>query len=130
MLLSNVACAWLWRAQKPEWVIATAQSATRQPYRPCSSVACTVSSTAVKNAGGIEPSSTSSANRTPLPGGAGSTRNPTVARNGFGSVSMISYAAPLPAGRSMQIVVVSRNVTSTPKSSASVAWMTSFWTSP
>ena len=43
---------------------------------------------------------------------------------------MISTAAPVPTGRSMQIVVVSRKVTSTPKSSASVAWMTSFCTSP
>ena len=32
---------------------------------------------------GIEPSSTSSRNSTPLPTGAGSTRSPTVARNGF-----------------------------------------------
>ena len=57
-------------------------------------------------------------------------RSPTVARNGLGSWSMISTAAPVPTGRSMQIVVVSRKPTSMPKSSASVAWMTSFCTSP
>ena len=34
-----------------------------------------------------------------------------MARNGLGSVPMISTAAPVPAGRSMQIVVVSRKVT-------------------
>ena len=62
------------------------------------------------NAYGIEPSSTSSRNRTPLPSGAGSTRSPTVARNGLLSVPISSTAAPVPAGRSMQIVVVSRNV--------------------
>ena len=39
-------------------------------------------------------------------------------------------ADPEPAGRSTQIVVVSRNVTSRPYSPARVAWMTSFWTSP
>ena len=43
---------------------------------------------------------------------------------------MSSTAAPVPTSRSMQMVVVSRNATSTPKSSASVASMTSFWTSP
>ena len=43
---------------------------------------------------------------------------------------MTSTAAPLPTGRSMQIVVVSRKSTSRPKSPASVAWMTSFCTSP
>ena len=66
----------------------------------------------------------------PAPGGAGSIRRPTVPRNGFVSVSMISTADPVPTTRSMQIVVDSRKLTSTPKSSASVAWMTSFWTSP
>ena len=45
-----------------------------------------------------------------MPTGAGSTRSPTVARNGLGSLPMISTAAPVPTGRSMQIVVVSRNV--------------------
>jgi len=59
----------------------------------------------LKNANGIEPSSTSSRNRTPDSAGAGSIRSPTVARNGLGGVSMISKAAPDPAGRSMQIVV-------------------------
>ena len=39
---------------------------------------------------------------------AGSTRRPTVARNGFGRLPIISNAAPVPTGRSMQIVVVSR----------------------
>ncbi len=57
-------------------------------------------------------------------------RSPIVARNGFDSALRISTASPVPIGRSMQIVVVSRNVTSRPKSLASVASMTSFWTSP
>jgi hypothetical protein len=39
-------------------------------------------------------------------------------------------ASPELMGRSTQIGVVSWNVTSMPKSFASVAWMTSFWTSP
>ena len=56
----------------------------------------------------------------PLPIGAGSTRSPTVARNGLGASSMISTAAPVPTGRSTQIVVVSRNSTSMPNSCASV----------
>ena len=43
---------------------------------------------------------------------------------------MISTAAPVPTGRSMQIVVVSRKSTSRPYSLSSVAWMTSFCTSP
>ena len=50
------------------------------------------------------PSSTSSRNSTPPSGGAGSTRSPTVARNGLAACSISSAAAPLPAGRSMQIV--------------------------
>ncbi len=83
----------------------------------------------MKNAYGIEPSSTSSRNSTPPPVGPGSTRSPTVARNGLPS-PISSYAAPVPAGRSTQIVVVSRNVTARPYSSARVAWMTSFCTSP
>ena len=74
--------------------------------------------------------STSSRNATPEPGGAGSTRSPSAAGNGLPGASSSSAARPEPAGRSMQIVVVSRNVTSMPKSSASVAWMTSFCTSP
>ena len=37
---------------------------------------------------------------------------------------------PVPVGRSTQIVVVSRNVTARPYSSARVAWTTSFCTSP
>ena len=41
-----------------------------------------------------------------------------------------SAADPEPTGRSMQIVVVSRNVTASPYSLARVAWMTSFCTSP
>ena len=100
---------------------------TAQPCSPWRSVAATVSSTAVKNAEGIEPSSTSSPNRFSA---AGSTRSPTVARNGFEPAPSSSYAAPLPTGRSTQIVVVSRNATATPNSSASVASMTCFWTSP
>ena len=88
----------------------TTQSVTCQPCRPWRSVSRTVSSTAVKNASGIDPSSTSSRNRTPVPTGAGSTRSPTVARNGFGASPISSTAAPVPTGRSMQIVVVSRNV--------------------
>gem|GEM_PF-6101899 len=43
---------------------------------------------------------------------------------------MRSTAAPVPTGRSMQMVVLSRKRTSRPKSPARVAWMTSFWTSP
>ncbi len=84
----------------------------------------------MKNARGIEPSSTPNRTCTPLPTGPGSIRSPTVARNGLESVPMSSKAAPTPDGRSMQIVVVSRNPTSTPKSAARVAWMTSFCTSP
>lgn len=79
---------------------------------------------------GIEPSSTSSRKSDPVPTGAGSTRSPTVARKGLGSWAMISNAAPDPAGRSMHRAVVSRKSASTANSSASVAWMTSFWTSP
>ena len=40
----------------------TTQSVTCQPWSPCRSVSRTVSSTAVKNASGIDPSSTSSRN--------------------------------------------------------------------
>ena len=97
---------------------------------PCRSVSRTVSSTARKNAIGIEPSSTSMRNSTPEPGAAGSTRSPIVARNGLGGWCSRSIAAPVPTGRSMQIVVDSRKLTSTPKSDASVAPMTSFCTSP
>lgn len=85
---------------------------------------------AVKNAGGMEPSSTSSRKPTPDPTGAGSTRSPTVARNGLSPTSMTSSDQPEPTTRSTQIVVVSRNVTSTPKSPARVAPITSFCTSP
>ena len=70
----------------------TAQSMTCQPHRPWRSVSRTVSSTARKNASGIDPSSTSSRNSTPAPTGAGSTRSPTVARNGFGRSPSISTA--------------------------------------
>ena len=91
----------------------TVQSVTCQPWSPWPSVSCTVSSTALKNENGIDPSSTSSRKATP-PAGAGSTRSPTVARNGFGSLPMSSNAAPLPTGRSMQMVVLSRNSTSRP----------------
>ena len=44
----------------------------------------------------------------PEPAGAGSTRSPIVARNGFDSACRISTASPVPSGRSTQIVVVSR----------------------
>ena len=108
----------------------TVQSSTCQPCSPCRKVSRTVSSTAAKNAYGIDPSSTPSRNTTPESGGAGSTRSPTVARNGLGSTFMISTAAPTPFGRSTWIVVDSRKSTSRPNSSASVAWMTSFCTSP
>ena len=40
----------------------TVQSVTCQPWRPWRSVSRTVSSTALKNASGIDPSSTSSRN--------------------------------------------------------------------
>jgi hypothetical protein len=43
---------------------------------------------------------------------------------------MTSSASPAPAGRSMQTVVVSRKSAAMPYSRSSVAWMTSFWTSP
>src|SRR5919198_1086342 len=82
----------------------TVQSVTRHPWIPCRSVSFTVSSTALKNAYGIEPSSTSSRNSTPLLTGAGSTRSPTVARKGLGPLPISSTAAPVPTGRSMQIV--------------------------
>src|SRR5213076_2364011 len=48
----------------------------------------------------------------------------------IGTAPMNSAAAPVPTGRSMRIVVVSRKLTSMPYPSASVAWMTSFCTSP
>jgi len=48
----------------------------------------------------------------------------------LGALCSRSTAAPVPMGRSMQIVVDSRKLTSTPKSAASVASITSFWTSP
>ena len=89
-----------------------------------------MSSTALKNANGIEPSSTASRKSTPESTGAGSTRRPIVARKRFVSVSPISNASPRPSRRSTQIVVVSSKPTSSPYSSASVAWMTSFCTSP
>jgi hypothetical protein len=110
--------------------MATAQSVTSQPARPWRSVRRTVSSTAAKKASGIEPSSASIENATPEPAGVGSMRRPTVARNGLGGLRSRSTAAPVPTGRSMRMVVVSRKPTSRPKSSASVAPMTSFWTSP
>jgi len=55
---------------------------------------------------------------------------PDAREKGLSSCPSSSNASPDPTGRSTQIVVVSRNVTSTPKSVASVAWMTSPWTSP
>ena len=113
MLLSKPWCAWLCRGAYPECVIVTTQSTTCQPHRPWARVTRTVSSTVRKNAYGIEPSSTSSRNSTPLPTGPGSTRSPTVARNGLPS-PISSYAEPMPVGRSTQIVVVSRNVTARP----------------
>ena len=53
-----------------------------------------------------------------------------MARNGFGATLLTSTASPTPAGRSMHSVVVSRKLTAMPYRSASVAWMTSFCTSP
>jgi oligopeptide transport system ATP-binding protein len=130
MRLSNPPCALLCRAQYPERVMVTTQSRTCQPRNPCSSVSWTVSSTALKNANGIDPSSTPRRKSTPVPTGAGSTRSPTVARNGLGSTAMCSTASPQPVGRSTQMTVEGRKRTSRPNSSASVAAMTSFWTSP
>ncbi len=76
----------------------TAQSVTCHPRSPWRRVSRTVSSTALMNAYGIEPSSTSSLKSTPEPIGAGSTRSPTVARNGLGGLAMNSTAAPVPDG--------------------------------
>jgi hypothetical protein len=81
---------------------------------PCRSVSRTVSSVARKNAIGMEPSSTSIRNVTPEPAAAGPIRSPMVARNGLGSSCSRSTAAPGPAIRSTQIVVVSRKLTSRP----------------
>ena len=88
----------------------TAQSVTCQPQSPARSVSRTVSSTARKNASGIDPSSTSSRNVTPEPTGAGSTRSPTVARNGFGRLAEQLDGRAGADGRSTQIVVVSRKL--------------------
>src|ERR671924_1663700 len=71
-----------------ECVIVTTQSMTCQPYSPCCSVLCTVSSVARTNEYGSEPSSISRRNSTPEPSGAGSMRSPTVARYGFDSAPM------------------------------------------
>ena len=108
----------------------TTASVTGQPDSPSRSVSRTVSSTAFWNATGSAPGSIPSRNRTPEPAAAGSIRSPAVARNGLASSLMNSAAAPQPDGRSMHSVVDSRNPTSRPNSSASVAWMTSFCTSP
>ena len=70
----------------------------------------TVSSTALKNASGIEPSSTSSRNGTPVPTGPARPAARRWPGTGCESVPLSSNAAPAPTGRSMQIVVVSRNV--------------------
>ena len=61
-------------------VSVTAMSSTSQPCRPCRRLRCTVSSIALWNANGSEPSSTERPNVTPEPGGPGSTRSPTVAQ--------------------------------------------------
>ena len=107
----------------------TTQSVTCQPCRPWPRVSRTVSSTALKKAYGIEPSSTSS--RKSTPGRSARARRAGRRWRGTGSgPSLYSTAAPEPDSRSMQIVVVSRKVTSSPNSSASVAWTTSFCTSP
>jgi uncharacterized Zn-binding protein involved in type VI secretion len=74
--------------------------------------------------------STSTRTSTPEPGGAGSTRRPSVATNGLPGAKITSAAVPVPHGRSTQIAVVSRNVTVTPYPAASVAATTSFCTSP
>ena len=73
----------------------------------------------------------------------GSIRSASVAVNGFvlsGELRpvmfvwvlawMTSSASPTPAGRSMHTVVVSRKSAAMPYSRSSVAWMTSFCTSP
>ena len=57
-------------------------------------------------------------------------RRPTPARIGLASVPIRSIASPIPTGRSMHSVVVSVKLTLTPYSSASVASITSFCTSP
>ncbi len=80
----------------------------------------------MKNADGIDPNSTPSRNAS----SPGSTRRPTVARYGFGATPITASSSPTPITRSMHTGVVARNTTSTPYSSASVAAMTSFWTSP
>ena len=91
----------------------TAQSMTSQPRRPCRSVSRTVSSTARKNAAGIVPArSAPMVNVTPEPAAVGSTRSPIVATNGFSPSYFRSTAAPVPSGRSTQIVVDSRKPTS------------------
>ena len=66
----------------------------------------------------------------PESAGAGSTRRPTVARNGFESEYSTSIDSPLRRGRSMWIGVGSWKSTSRPKSVSSVDSITSFWTSP
>ena len=114
----------------PECVRVTTASVTCHPRSPSCSVWWTVSSTAFWNATGSAPRSMPSPNRTPEPAGAGTIRSPTVARKGLAGSPMNSAAVPGPAGRSTQIVVVSRKPASIPKSAASVAWMTSFCTSP
>ena len=92
----------------------TVQSGISHPCGPCRSVARTDSSTAAKNADGMDPSSTSRPTDTPAPSGAGSTRSPTVARNGLLGMPITSASAPVPTSRSTQIGVDSRNVTGTP----------------
>jgi len=65
-----------------------------------------------------------------LPIGAGSIRSPTVAMNGFGALPRSSTAEPVPMGRSMQIVVVSRELDLEAEVACERRRMTSFWTSP
>ena len=117
MLLSKVPCAWLCRG-----VVAGVGHRHRAvgdlpAVQALGQGLGTVSSTALKNAYGIDPSSTSRPKRDP---GADRRRVHAQADRGQERVRApprsARRAAPEPTGRSMQIVVVSRNVTSRPYS--------------
>ena len=109
----------------------TTQSVTCQPCRPCRSVACTVSSTALKNANGIEPSSTSSRNATP---GADRRRVDPQPDRGQERVRRPADDLDRRAGAGRPLDADRRGLAEArPRGrsrSASVAWMTSFCTSP
>ena len=109
----------------------TVQSVTCQPRMPSRSVSRTVVlHRRVKNASGMEPSSTSRRNVSARVERRRLDAQPDGGEERVAGLPSHSTAAPVPAGRSTQIVVVSRKSTSMPYSVASVAWMTSFWTSP